>query len=502
MPSKMSFLNKLKKELKSSPVFFSLLFILLLLAFFVRIYRVEEILGFYFDQGRDANVIWDLLHKGEVFLIGPTTGIAGIFRGPFYYYLIAPLYWLGGGDPVYPAVFLGMTTVLALGVLYYLGVKMGNRMGGLLAVLFGSFSFYVVLASRWLSNPTPMLLLSVLLMLAMVWVMEGKKWAWVLIAFLAGSSLFHFGSSGELFYFPAIALFGLWQWSNRPTVKILLMSGLAFFVTVAPLILFDFIHGHILSSNIREFGGGSFGLPSQSLLESRVELYIDVFTNKIFHDRKPIQILFLVIATICGLVFSKRMFKNNYARIPFLLLISPVVGLLFFHGNDGVVYDYYLTGYYLMFILLLALVLGTVWQYSLGKIFVVYFMALFLIQNGNTLQWYLTYKGDGPETISFIGQKQALDWIYMDANGKDFSTDVYVPPVIPHAYDYLFRWYGEQEKGYAPSAEQIDPLYTLYEVDPPHPERLQVWLDRQAGIGRVEKEARFGGIVVQRRTRL
>src|SRR3990167_8398219 len=75
--------------------------IILLSAFFLRVYRVNEILGFYYDQGRDALVIWDLWHNGKFFLIGPTTGIAGIFRGPFYYYLIAPLYLIGRGDPVW-----------------------------------------------------------------------------------------------------------------------------------------------------------------------------------------------------------------------------------------------------------------------------------------------------------------------------------------------------------------------------------------------------------------
>ena len=78
-----------------------------IVALFVRIYRTEALLRFYFDQGRDALVIWRLLHEGKFFLIGPVTGLDGIFLGPFYYYLIAPLYLLGGGSPVAPAVFLG-----------------------------------------------------------------------------------------------------------------------------------------------------------------------------------------------------------------------------------------------------------------------------------------------------------------------------------------------------------------------------------------------------------
>src|SRR3989339_1471952 len=78
-----------------------LLIAILALALFLRTYRVADFLGFWFDQGRDAKVVWDIWHSGKLTLIGPTTGIEGIFLGPFYYYLITPAYILGGGNPVY-----------------------------------------------------------------------------------------------------------------------------------------------------------------------------------------------------------------------------------------------------------------------------------------------------------------------------------------------------------------------------------------------------------------
>src|SRR3990167_8513267 len=103
----------LKSEIQNNKLVYVLLTAILLGGFFLRVYRIDQVLGFYFDQGRDANVIWDLWHKGKFFLIGPTTGIAGIFRGPLYYYLIAPFYLIGGGDPIWPSIFLSFTTMLA-----------------------------------------------------------------------------------------------------------------------------------------------------------------------------------------------------------------------------------------------------------------------------------------------------------------------------------------------------------------------------------------------------
>ena len=76
-------------------MFTSLIFIVVSI---LRLAR-PELTGFYYDQGRDALVIWDLIKNGKMFLIGPTTGVEGIFLGPGFYYLLAPWYWLGGEIP-------------------------------------------------------------------------------------------------------------------------------------------------------------------------------------------------------------------------------------------------------------------------------------------------------------------------------------------------------------------------------------------------------------------
>lgn len=221
------------KEIKAHPFVYLSLAIILILALFVRVYRLDQLLQFYFDQGRDALVIWEFWHEGNLFLIGPTTGIEGIFRGPWYYWLIAPFYLLAGGDPVWPATFLALTTVVAIAVLYYLAVQTSGRTAGFLAIIIASFSFFFVLAARWLSNPTPMLLISMLLILFLFAVLEGKRWAWVVIGFLLGMSM-QFGSAAEIFYFPAVGIFALWQRKNLPNKRVALLAIAAFVISFIP----------------------------------------------------------------------------------------------------------------------------------------------------------------------------------------------------------------------------------------------------------------------------
>jgi len=503
--------KELKKEVKDHPFIYLTLTLVLALGLFIRVYRVGEILGFYFDQGRDALVIWDLWHKGDIPFIGPITGIAGIFRGAFYYYLIAPFYLIGGGNPIWPSVFLSITSVLAILIVYYLGYKIHSRTTGLLAAVISSFSFNIVMASRWLSNPTPMLLLSVVLVLAMLKISEGKTNWWPVLAFVAGSSLFHFGSSGEAFYFPAIFIFAIWTRHSRPVAKaamvrrgVVLLSIAAFVITLLPLVAFDIKNKFILTSNVKNFlfTNESFGFPTWGNIGDKIEFIYDVFTNKIFNGRFVEENVLLSFIALSFVYFLHKLAKNKGVMILLLLLATGSLGIILFQGNFGNIYDYYLTGYYLPFILLFSVGLTCLWETKLGKVFVLYFIYFFLVNNADVLKFKLGDRADGPNSIAFVTQKKSIDWVYQDAGTKEFNVDVYVPPVIPHAYDYLFKWYGGSTYGREPKEELIPLLYTLYEVDPPHPERLSAWLDRQEGIGKVEEEVKFGGITVQRRTRL
>lgn len=491
----------------------SLVFYILIIGFFLRIYRVNDVLGFYYDQGRDALVIWDFLYEGKLFLIGPTTGIAGIFRGPFYYYLIAPFYFLGGGDPIWPAIFLALLSIASFLPLFYLASLSQSKTTGIFALLIACFSFYIVMASRWLSNPTPMLFLSMCLVWLMYLIVLGRRKAWVGIAFVLGLSLFHFGSSGELFYFPAVGLFAIWQRKKLPDMKIFLISLFSFFVSFVPLILFDIRHDGILRNNIYKFfvEEKSFRGLTSYIFETRSKFLFDAFFNKIFHWRKTYENLSIVVISLYFFLNLKEFWKNQILRICIILLSFAIAGFYFFQGNYGNVYDYYLTGYYLIFILLFSFVIGHIWKKSIpGKAFVLVFFYLFFVNNVPVIWSKINDQVDGPQSVALKNEMQAVSWVYKDSalrDGGKFNLDIYVPPVIPYAYDYLFRWCPKSSRCVGDDRigvlikERTNLLYTIYEVDPPHPERLEAWLERQESVGVVEEEVRFGGITVQRRTR-
>lgn len=477
--------------------------IILTVAFVLRVFRIDQLLGFYYDQGRDALVIWDLIHKGKLFLIGPTTGIEGIFRGPWYYWLIAPFYFLSRGNPVYPSIFLSLTTILALYFAYKIGEKIGGTTSGLLAIIIGGFSYNIVMASRWLSNPTPMFLVSMIFLYSLFMIIDGKKLAWLITAFCLGLAM-QFGSTTEIFYFPALLIFIYWQRKNLPNWKVISLSVIIFLITLAPQFIFDIKHDGILSNNIYKFifANDSFKLSFWETVKIRLPFYFNIVSSKLFPISTELSKIFISTFAVILVVQRKILFKNKNFLIILIFLLSPLIGMLFFQGNEGNVYDYYFTGYYLIFILVFSIVYGSTWQYLWGKILIITFLFFFVKENSYLIKKYLVFQITEPSRIILDNQKEAIDWIYKDAGNRNFNVDVYVPPVIPYAYNYLFTWLGTEKYHKLPEDNRVSLLYTLYEIDPPHPERLDAWLARQKGIGKVIKEASFGGITVQERERI
>jgi hypothetical protein len=189
--------------------------------------------------------------------------------------------------------------------------------------------------------------------------------------------------------------------------------------------------------------------------------------------------------------------KRDILKLFFIFLGIPFIGFTSYSGNNGTLYGYYLTGYFLIIILAISFASSYVWKYKFGKLIITTFILLFL--RSNLIQTMNKLKTDVLSSREIVLQNQliAINWIKEDAKNDKFNIDIYVPPVISHSYNYLLLW-----NNIVQDENESELLYTLYEDDPPHPERLEAWLNRQKGIGKVIYEERFGGIVVQRRERI
>ena len=275
-----------------------------------------------------------------------------------------------------------------------------------------------------------------------------------MIALLVGISL-HFEAASAVFYIPMIIVFWIYLYiTNKkaiPTKFTFIISILLFGLTLFPQIAFNFKHENILYNNFQKVlvEEKSFQSPftSYNLIKKR-DFFWDVFSSKIFPGIVKYANLYY-LAGLVGIVLAARKIPKAISLL-IIFIGVPITGYIFFQGNYGNIYDYYMTGYYLPIILLFSIGLGFLWNKFLGKIIVVAFFVAFLNLSG-TLDRNLINAGfDGPTHITLGNQLQSVNWVFEDARqlcdqeeilrlpsvaqddecSRQFNVDVYVPPVI------------------------------------------------------------------------
>lgn len=494
-------LISITREIKSHKLVYITLAILLGLAFFVRTYRTDDLLRFYYDQGRDALVIRDMIHIPKPVLIGPTTGLAGILRGPAFYYLIFPAYLVSHGSPVATAIWLQIVNIIGLIFVYLVSKEIFGRFAGLLAVTLMGLNNHMVSLSRWLSNPSPILTSVPIMLYGLIQIDKKNRpqlW-WPIVALMVGLNL-QFEMASEMWFIPAILLLIILRKQMRPNLKTLIISAGIFVGTLLPQLFFDMRHGHLMLKAITQHFASStqpaFAF-SLKLIENRWNMYLDSFALTIAERSYWIAIL---LTTIALLLLLARKFKD---RIWVLVtpIAVPLFILTFYQGNEGNFYSYYLIGLFPIFLILMG---GTLaWCFSKRIIGLVALIIIVVFANINItlLRGFLSAGLDGSENIVLGNQLAAINWIYQKNHNQPFNVDVYVPPVIPYSYDYLIWWQADTTYHQQPATDLQPMLFTIWEVDTESPARAQAWLDRQSHIGEVKEVATFGGVHVERRVR-
>jgi len=126
--------------------------LILILASFYRLYRIEDYMTFLGDEGRDVLVVYNILH-GKLTLLGPTSSVGGFFLGPIYYYFMAPFLWLFNYNPVGPAIGVALIGIATVFLLYKIALTLFNKRIALIASFLYSISPLVVTYSRSSWNP-------------------------------------------------------------------------------------------------------------------------------------------------------------------------------------------------------------------------------------------------------------------------------------------------------------------------------------------------------------
>ncbi len=495
----------LKQEVISHKITYVLLLFIFFGGLFLRTYRTFDLLRFYYDQGRDAIAIYKIL-GGHLTLLGPTTGFFGIFRGPFFYYYLLPGYIIGQGNPAIAAVYIATINAFGIILIYIAGASFFTRTAGIIAATLVAFSYYAILSARWLSNPSPLWFFSPLCFLLIVYGVQ-KSWKFLAVGLFVLGLCLQLEEAGMGFVTIAIILFLFLHIKKIPVVG-WLISLAAFFITFLPLLLFDIRNHFLITHNVLKllFGSGndkSFAATGNlvdKLTTFSGEFGKELFVNGSLHSFMGLNGIVLGIIIIGFVSGSYRYWKNRAWQLAIIWLVVPIVFLSFY---QKAFFEYYITGLYPIFLLVVGIAITQFTKFRLGFIVMAFAITAFLYINRIYLFGYLTsHVETNAPTISLENQIQAMHYIYTSSEDKTLAIAVYVPPQQTDAYDYLFRWY---RKTYFPKVAET-PLsqavyfYTLEEIDPDHSDLRLKWIDAQNLKGSLIETKRFGGISVDKRS--
>lgn len=313
---------------------------LVILATFLRFFRIYELTEFLADQGRTGIVVYQAWIDKSLPLVGPPV-LTGAHLGPFFYYLVGPSFILANFNPLGPALLMAFLGVLTVVLVFYIGERVFGFWIGLFIAAVYTVSPVLITQTRTLWDPTPIPFFALLLVVSFYKIYQEKKFRWFLVvgALVGMLVQLHYPN---LFFIPLSVLFLSYviflerkKGAGKNIIGWLLLGILAFFATLSPFLLYETQHWFV---DLREIaltfilgGEGATTVP----FFGRV---LDV-TARLFHAIFPFhQWLTLVLASVTMIV---PLVKPRFWHVFFLTWF--VIGTLAISLYKGTMFDHYLS---------------------------------------------------------------------------------------------------------------------------------------------------------------
>lgn len=449
-----------KKKFRLTTFWIIVLFSLILLyAFYIRSMMLVHGDFFYLvDQARDLMLVKEIATTFNITLIGARAGIGGIFHGPLWLYMNVPLFLLTGGDPFWTLVPLFVVVSLSIIVAgFIVTLKLYDLSTAFLYALFLSISSVYVKTVPYTSNAQVMPLIFLLYLGTITFFLRGKNKALIASAFLIGLG-FHFESAFAILLIPITLVACIIRFKKIPLQDIVLSVG-AFFLAVSNFIVFELRHNFLMTQSVLTlFRGGIKPLKGFELYSNlnfrifdRYQAYLSSL-NAPFSTitQQTYLILFIVlvgslIALIFEIIRTKRLSHENKEYL--FIACIPIMIFLFYILYPFPLWEHYLLPVGVITILYFVLSVKRFFRNKYG-IFIGILLLFFILKptvQASFQQHSRTYQKDTTDG-SYQNQLAVVDWVFQDANGKEFSYFVYMPSVFTYNMDYLFWWRDKHYK--------------------------------------------------------
>lgn len=413
---------------------------------------------FWYDPGRDLLMAWDNLKK--ISLIGPTSGIPGIFYGPQWIWLLS----IGVAISKDPRVvlFLIISLPYFIGIplaIYFLNKSLIEKLTVPAIWILTIFCFSSYITQIWSPNLAPLFLFILLTLFYKTKDIRTEKniGKFMIMGLVYGLLLNHHISLGVVFlvtwtiYFLTTFLIILvssfkskhWtQFLNWIINSVSFWSGLV--IMLLPFFFFEIRHGFMqiksliftLSKStavVGQIGISKYEIVQKFIERSSVSLSIPT--------QFSIFVIILIIAGIFFNLFKKRFSKDDLKLLLFLALNIVSLFIVYF-GTKNPVWNYHFISVEVVFIflILLAVKKNRILQYVLFSWAIILLISRMVLFS----QSFMKQNNQG----ELMAKKSNVEFILKDTKNFSFAYFAKNPSIYSYDYDYIFRWIGEVKKKY------------------------------------------------------
>lgn len=399
-----------------------LLILILILAAFFRLYKIEALHGFAADADLYSWIVKDIIIEKHFRLVGQLTSTEGIYAGVGFYYLLAPFFLITKMDPIGAVIFATLVGLLTVVSFYFVFRKLISTNAGLVGAFLQAILPLRVGYDRWVVPSITVNLWCVWFFYTLLKILKGERKYLIPGLFLAGL-IWHV----HLALTPLILLLPLSVILSKksPGKKVFFLGVLAFILPMLPFILFEFRHNFLQTMSF--YNAFSVGT-NVTLLEKTLKILNESLGSNFY---LKIFLLFLPV-----ILYRTRKI-NLKLLIIFYGWIFSVIGFFIFSSKESS--EYYFTSTQTIFLILIVYLL--VWIANvkkLGKILAIIILIIVFLYSVNDL-FLQTENGKGFKQKMAVAQFIKND--SLDKNLPCLSITYITSPGENTGFRYLF-WFN------------------------------------------------------------
>lgn len=419
-----------------------LIILVLIVALFLRLYNLSATVTFLEDEGRDLLIMNRMIDTHLPVLLGPQTSTGSMYLGPLYYYIVTPALFLAKLNPLGPIIFIALTGVFTVWLLYKVASKWFGKFAGICTALMYAILPLPVTFTRNSWNPNLAPVFSLLITWYLVKIIEEKEYTFknfFLLGIFSGALI-------QMHYMALLFIAGIGlslilylRKSLGSLAKGVVFAGLGFILILSPFIAFEVRNNFVNTRAITRFIEAKeehnirYSLPA-SLFVSKVTATTTRLLSSQFGrdsltiDPIRIPIAISVVFIILFGFFSTFRSSDKMSRIYKIIFTLFIVPLLFTGIYQENIHLHYLGFFFpLTYILVSSTFRSTI---KGSKLFMIFFIGITLYSLPQ-LFGYLKSTG----TNQVIRAQEVVNYILKSARDEQYNL---VSASGTHTTPYLY----------------------------------------------------------------